>query len=71
MAVTHVGNIDGFRQVVVQVTHARDGAVKAESNCGVALGFFAASFGSVWYGTAEKWLTGYTIPRKPEPYLLH
>jgi DMSO/TMAO reductase YedYZ heme-binding membrane subunit len=35
----------------------------------VGLGFFAAGFGSLWYGTAEKWLTGYAITRVPETYL--
>jgi DMSO/TMAO reductase YedYZ heme-binding membrane subunit len=35
----------------------------------VAFGFFAAGCGSLWYGTAEKWLTGYAITRVPETYL--
>lgn len=35
----------------------------------IGLGFIAASFGSVWYGTAEKWLTGYALTRIPETYL--
>jgi DMSO/TMAO reductase YedYZ heme-binding membrane subunit len=35
----------------------------------IAIGFFAASFGSLWYGAAEKLLTGYAITRIPETYL--
>jgi hypothetical protein len=35
----------------------------------IALGVFAASSGSLWYGTAENLLTGYAITRIPETYL--
>ena len=35
----------------------------------VAVGLIAASFGSAWYGTAERLLTGYAITRIPELYL--
>jgi hypothetical protein len=35
----------------------------------VAFGFFAAAFGSLWYGIAERLLTGYAITRIPETYL--
>lgn len=35
----------------------------------IGLGFVAASFGSLWYSTAEEWLTGYAITRIPETYL--
>jgi len=35
----------------------------------VALGFVAASTGSLWYGTAEKWLSGYAFTHIPETYL--
>lgn len=35
----------------------------------VGLGLIAASFGSLWFDTAEKLLTGYAITRLPELYL--
>jgi hypothetical protein len=35
----------------------------------VGIGLIAAGFGSVWYQTAERLLTGYTMTRIPELYL--
>lgn len=35
----------------------------------VALGLIAAGFGSLWFDTAEEWLTGYAFTRVPELYL--
>lgn len=35
----------------------------------IAVGFVAASFGSAWYGTANRWLSGYTFTELPETYL--
>jgi hypothetical protein len=35
----------------------------------MGVGLIAASFGSVWRGTAEELLTGYSFTRMPELYL--